>query len=59
MLDVSAVIRPRLLEELEGDGGVDRHDMQRTHCDHAAQVIVFREIAFLGSSFSVVGDFMA
>lgn len=59
MLDESAVIRPRLLEELEGDGGLDRHDMQRTHCDHAAQVIVFRERTFLGSAFSVVGDLMA
>lgn len=49
-----------LLEELEGDGGVDRHDMQHTQRGHATQGKTFLGEALLGSILSDkhLGDFM-
>lgn len=49
----------KLLEELKGDEGVDRHDTQHTHRGHSTQEMAFLGEAFLGSAFSGkhLGDF--
>lgn len=50
---VSAAMWPWLLEELEGDGGVDGRDTQHTHRGHATpEKKVFLGEALLGGVLS-------
>lgn len=58
--DVSGAMWPWLVEELEGDRLVNRHDMQRTHRGHAMQENIVPRGAFTESVFSgaLLGDLM-